>query len=170
MADPTDPRTVVVSAVDELKKKVTDLYYEAGTPPFRQIARALHRSAHSTIHYAINEPAHSRWGLLSEVLVQLGGEPGEFLELYRAAQAERKAAPRAGTAAVIHEYPAPLHPRLAPEVVLTHLREEYGWATNMVGLIVRPRKGSDWAELTPADARELAAELARYADEAQQQS
>lgn len=69
----------------------------------------------------------------------------------------------------IREYPAPHPPRLGPEVVIAGLRSEYGWTRNMVGLIARPRKGVDWTELSPAEARELAALLQRYADEAEGQ-
>lgn len=80
------------TAVQELEARVRQLYYEAEEPSFRQIARALRTVSHTTVHNAVRSPATCLWRTLSGVIVQLGGEPADFIELHRAAKAERKTA------------------------------------------------------------------------------
>lgn len=79
-----DPRQELIDAM-------TKLWYRAGCPPSRTIARSVGGS-HTTANSAIKGPTLPSWPVMAKVIEYLKGDPQDFWPLWIVAQTGREGA------------------------------------------------------------------------------
>jgi hypothetical protein len=73
------------AAQDNLHAKMHDLWLRAGRPSTRNLAAALGTISHTTIHEIVTGRRLVSWRKLEPLILKLGGDPAEVMELWRAA-------------------------------------------------------------------------------------